>query len=123
LYYGLAGIGDGDATSIHHGILGVDLPRGHDARRGNIRGPSHKRGKSQHQCHHPYSGKPSKSGTSGGSTLRYRAVPKPGLGLVFFHCGEAHRRAECQWSDRCSIYSQDHKDVVCRRNLNGKLKW
>jgi hypothetical protein len=59
----------------------------------------------------------------GGSTQRYRAVPKPGLGLVCFRCGDAHRRAECQWSGRCSIYSQDHKDVVCRRNPNGKLRW
>jgi hypothetical protein len=42
---------------------------------------------------------------------------------VCFRCGEAHHRAECQWSGRCSICSQDHKDVVCRRNPNGKLKW
>jgi rubrerythrin len=100
----------------------VDQPRVQDARRGNTRDPSHKRGKSQHQCHHPYRGKPSESGTSEGSTQRW-AVPKPRLGLVCFHCGEVHRRAECQWSGRCSICSQDHKDVVCRRNPNGKLKW
>jgi hypothetical protein len=42
---------------------------------------------------------------------------------VCFRCGEVHRRAECQWSGRCSICSQDHKDVVCRRNPNGKLRW
>jgi hypothetical protein len=30
---------------------------------------------------------------------------------------------QCQWSGRCSICSQDHKDVVCRRNPNGKLRW
>jgi hypothetical protein len=42
---------------------------------------------------------------------------------VCFRCGEAHRRAECQWSGRCSMCSQDHKDVVCRRNPNGKLRW
>jgi hypothetical protein len=30
---------------------------------------------------------------------------------------------QCQWSDRCSICSEDHKDVVCRRNPNGKLRW
>jgi hypothetical protein len=40
-----------------------------------------------------------------------------------FRCGDAHRHAECQWSGRCSICSQDHKDVVCRRNPNGKLRW
>jgi hypothetical protein len=102
---------------------GVDQPRGQDARRGNTGGPAHKRGKSQHQRHHPYRGKPSESGTSGGSTQRFRATPKPGLGLVCFRCGDAHRRAECQWSGRYSICSQYHKDVVCRRNPNGKLRW
>jgi hypothetical protein len=101
---------------------GVDQPRGQDARRGNTGGPAHKRGKSQHQRHHPYHGKSSDSGTLGGSTQRFRAVPKPGLGLVCFRCGDAHRRAECQWNGRCSICSQDHKDVVCRRNPNGKLR-
>jgi hypothetical protein len=102
---------------------GVDQPRGQDARRGNTGGPAHKWGKSQHQRHHPYHGKSSDSGTLGGSTQRFRAVPKPGLGLVCFRCGDAHRRAECQWNGRCSICSQDHKDVVCRRNPNGKLRW
>jgi hypothetical protein len=102
---------------------GVDQPRGQDARRGNTGGPAHKSGKSQHQCHHPYRGKSSELGTSGGSTQRYRAVPKPGLELVCFCCGDARRRAECQWSGRCSICSQDHKDEVCRRNPNGKLRW
>jgi hypothetical protein len=75
--------------------LGVDQPRGQDVMRGNTGGPAHKRGKSQHQRHHPYRGKPSESCTSGGSTRRYRAVPKHGLGLVCFCCGEAHHRAEC----------------------------
>jgi hypothetical protein len=102
---------------------GVDQSRGQDARRANTGGLAHERGKSQHQRHHPYRGKSFNSGTSGGSTQRYRVVPKPGLGLVCFRCGEAHRRVECQWSGRCSICSQDHKDVVCRRNPNGKLKW
>jgi hypothetical protein len=32
---------------------GFDQPHGQDARRGNIGGPAHKRGKSQHQRHHP----------------------------------------------------------------------
>jgi hypothetical protein len=95
----------------------------HDAMKGYTGGLAHKRGKSQHQRHHPYCGKSSESGTSGGSTQIYQAVPKPGLGLVCFRCGETHCRAACQWSGMCSICSQDHKDVVCRRNLNGKLKW
>jgi hypothetical protein len=47
----------------------------------------------------------------------------PELGLVCFRCVDAHRREECQWSGMCSICSQDHKDVVCRRNSNGKLRW
>jgi hypothetical protein len=102
---------------------GVDQPRGQDARRGNTGCPAHKRGKSQHQRHHPYRAKSSDSGTSGGSTQRFWAVPKLGLGLVCFRCGDAHHRAECQWNGRCSICSQDHKDVVCKRNPNGKLRW
>jgi hypothetical protein len=74
---------------------GFDQSHGQDARRANTRGPAHKRGKSQHQRHHPYHRKSSDSSTSEGSTQRYGAVPKPGLGLVCFRCGEAHRRAEC----------------------------
>jgi hypothetical protein len=74
---------------------GVDQPRGQDARRGNTGGPAHKRGKSQHQHHHPYHNKPSESSTLGGSTQRYRAIPKPRLWLVCFCCGEAHCCAEC----------------------------
>jgi hypothetical protein len=46
----------------------------------------------------------------------------PGWGWCV-RCGDAHRRAECQWSGRCSIFTQDHKAVVCRRNPNGKLRW
>jgi hypothetical protein len=76
---------------------GVDQPCGQDARRGNTGGPTHKRGKSQHQRHHPYRGKSSESGTSGGSTQRFRAVPKPGLGLVCFRCGDAEREM-CPWA-------------------------
>jgi hypothetical protein len=45
------------------------------------------------------------------------------MGLVCFLCGEVHRRAECQWSGKCSICIQDHKDVVCRKNPNGEVKW
>jgi hypothetical protein len=59
---------------------GVDQPRGQHARRGNTGGPAHKRGKSQHQHHHPYRGKSSDSGTSGGSTQRFRLFLSPGWG-------------------------------------------
>jgi hypothetical protein len=45
------------------------------------------------------------------------------MGLVCFRCGEAHRHAECQWNGKCSICSEDHKVVVCRKNPNGKVKW
>jgi hypothetical protein len=88
---------------------GVDQPRGQDARRGYTGGPAHKKGKFQHQRHHPYRGQSSELGTSGGSTQRHRAVPKPGLGMVCFRCGEAHRRAECQWSGMCSIVTPGFK--------------
>jgi hypothetical protein len=36
--------------------LGVDQPRGQDARRGYTGGLAHKKGKPQHQRHHPYRG-------------------------------------------------------------------
>jgi hypothetical protein len=45
------------------------------------------------------------------------------MGLVCFRCGDAHRRAECQWTGRCSLCSQNHKDVVCRKNPNLKVRW
>jgi hypothetical protein len=45
------------------------------------------------------------------------------MGLVCFRCGEAHRCAKCQWSGNFSICNQDHKDVVCRKNPNRKVKW
>jgi hypothetical protein len=45
------------------------------------------------------------------------------MGLVCFRCGDAHRRAECQWTGRCSLCSQYHKDVVCRKNPNSKVHW
>jgi hypothetical protein len=43
------------------------------------------------------------------------------MGLVCFRC--AHRRAECQWTGRCSLCSQNRKDVVCRKNPNSKVHW
>jgi hypothetical protein len=45
------------------------------------------------------------------------------MGLVCFRCDDAHRRAECQWTLRCSLCSQNHKDVVCRKNPNSKVCW
>jgi hypothetical protein len=38
----------------------------------------------------PYCGNSSELGTSGGSTQRYQAVPKSGLGLVCFYCGDKY---------------------------------
>jgi hypothetical protein len=60
--------------------LGVDQPRGQDERRGNTGGLAHKRGKSQHQRHHPYRGKSADSGTSGGSTQSFGLFLSPGWG-------------------------------------------
>uniref|UniRef100_A0A0A9CRD4 Retrotransposon gag domain-containing protein n=1 Tax=Arundo donax TaxID=35708 RepID=A0A0A9CRD4_ARUDO len=101
--------------------LGSEQPRSQGEKKDHSGGPVHKKGKFQR--HHPYRGKSSHSSASGGSAPHYRAVPKPGIGLVCFRCGDAHRRAECQWSGTCSICGQDHKDVVCRKNPNGKLRW
>jgi hypothetical protein len=45
------------------------------------------------------------------------------MGLVCFRCGDVHRSAECQWTGRCSLCSQNHKDVVCRKNPILKVHW
>ena len=80
---------------------GGDQSRGHDEKKGHSGGPISKKGKFQR--HHPYRGKSAESSASGGGAPKYRAVPKPGMGMVCFRCGEAHRRAECQWSGKYSI--------------------
>lgn len=100
---------------------GGDQTRNHGDRNSNSGGPVHK--KSSSQCHHPYHGGTGQPRAQGGSNTKYRAFPKPGMGMVCFRCGDAHRRTECRWAGKCSICSQDHKDVVCRRNPNGKLRW
>ncbi|XP_062231056.1 uncharacterized protein LOC133928650 isoform X2 [Phragmites australis] len=100
---------------------GGDQIQGQIDRKGHSGGPIHK--KRKFQRHQPYRGSLGRSRTSGGSTTQYRAIPKPGMGMVCFRCGDAHRRSECRWSGKCSICGQDHKDVVCRRNANGKLRW
>jgi hypothetical protein len=82
--------------------------------------PIHKKDKSH--CHQPYRGKYAQSSASG-TTPQYHAIPKPSMGLVCFRCGDAHRCAECQWTGRCSLCSQNHKDVVCRKNPNSKVRW
>lgn len=49
---------------------------------------------------------------------------KPGLGLMCFKCGDAHMQSECSWKGNCSVCGRPrHKDVVCRKNANGKIKW
>jgi len=43
---------------------------------------------------------------------------------VCFRCGDAHRRADCRWTGRCSrCGKEDHKEVVCRQNPNSKVRW
>jgi hypothetical protein len=84
-------------------------------------GPIHKKEKSHR--HHPYRGSSEQSYTTGESTPQYRAIPKPGMGMVCFRCGDPHRRRDCTWSGECSMCGQNHKDVVCRKNPNGKVTW
>jgi hypothetical protein len=72
--------------------------------------------------HQPYCGKSAQSSASG-TTPQYRAIPKPDMGLVCFRCGDAQRCVECQWTGWCSLCSQNHKDVVCRKNPNSKVHW
>ena len=43
--------------------------------------------------------------------------------MVCYRCGDPHRLKECQWSGKCSICGQDHKNVVSRKNPNAKLRW
>jgi hypothetical protein len=91
--------------------------------KGHTRGPTHKKDKNHH--YHPYGGSSSQSrnaeASSGGGSTQFRAVAKPGLGLVCFRCGDAHRRSDCHWSGQCSRCGKDHKDVVSRKNPNSKL--
>jgi hypothetical protein len=72
--------------------------------KGHTRGPTQKKDKNRH--HHPYGGSSSQSHTSGagsgGGSTQFCAIAKPGLGLVCFHCGDAHRRSDCCWSGQCS---------------------
>jgi hypothetical protein len=66
---------------------GTDNSRIQDDKKGHSGGPVHKKDKSHH--HQPYCGKSAQSSASG-TTPQYRAIPKPGMGLVCFHCGDAH---------------------------------
>jgi hypothetical protein len=63
-------------------------------------GPTQKKDKNHH--HHPYGGSSSQSRTSGassgGGSTQFRAIAKLRLGLVCFHCGDAHHRSDCRWS-------------------------
>jgi hypothetical protein len=99
---------------------GTDNSRSQDDKKGHSGGPVHKKDKSHR--HQPYHGKSTQSSASR-TTPQYHAIPKAGMGLVCFHCGDAHRRAKCQWTGRCSLCSQNHKDVVCRKNPNSKVRW
>ena len=93
--------------------------------KGHTGGPTQKKDKNRR--HHPYGGSSSQSRTSGagagGGSTQFWAVAKPGLGLVCFRCGDAHRRSDCRWSGQCSRCGKDHKEVVCRKNPNSKLIW
>ncbi|KAG2650497.1 hypothetical protein PVAP13_1NG152519 [Panicum virgatum] len=45
------------------------------------------------------------------------------MGMICFRCGDPHRRRDYTWSGECSLCGQNHKDVVCRKNPNGKVRW
>jgi hypothetical protein len=99
---------------------GTNNSHSQDDKKGHSGGPVYKKDKSHH--HQPDLGKSAQSSASG-TTPQYRAIPKPGMGLVCFRCGDTHRRVECQWTGRCSLCSQNHKDVVCWKNPNSKVCW
>jgi len=84
-------------------------------------GQIHKKEKSHR--HHPYHGSSEQSCTIGDSTPQYRVIPKPGMGMVCFYCGDPHRSRDCTSSGKCSMCGQNHKDVVCQKNPNGKVTW
>jgi hypothetical protein len=66
--------------------------------KGHTRGPTQKKDKNHRR--HPYGDSSSQShsarASSGGGSTQFRAVAKPGLGLVCFHCGDAHHRSDCR---------------------------
>jgi hypothetical protein len=66
---------------------GGDQSRGQDDKKGQSGGPA-KKGKTQRP--HPYRNKSGESSTSTGGGQKNRAVPKLGMGLVCFRCGDAH---------------------------------
>jgi hypothetical protein len=123
-----------DFRSVVERALGVEVQddfadelRGDHSQnqKGHTRGPTQKKDKNHR--HHPYGGSSSQSrnaeASSGDGSTQFQAVAKPGLGLVCFHCGDAHRRSDCHWSGQCSRCGKDHKDVVSRKNPNSKLIW
>ena len=77
-------------TTEMHKTSGGEKSRSQSDKKGQSGGPIHKKGKFQH--HKPYHGKSSQSSISDKNATHYRAVAKPGMGLVCFRCGDAHRR-------------------------------
>jgi hypothetical protein len=65
--------------------------------KGHTGGPTQKKDKNYR--HHPYGGSSSQSCTagasSGGGSTQFWTAAKPGLGLMCFHYGDAHRRSDC----------------------------
>ena len=105
-------------------LRGGDQSQAQKDQKGHSGGSSQK---DKHHRHHPYSGSSSQSRASGGGSrdgsTQYRATVRPGLGLVCFRCGDAHRRVDCRWNGQCSRCGKDHKEVVCRKNPNSKIIW
>jgi hypothetical protein len=106
-------------------LRGRDHAHVQKEQKGHSSGPIQK--KDKHHRHHLYNGSSSQSrGFGGGSrdgSIRYRAIVNLGLGLVCFHCGDAHHHENYHWTGRCSRCGHDPKEDVCRKNPNSKLIW
>jgi hypothetical protein len=103
-------------------MSGADQHKGLEEKKSHFGGPIHKKYKGQ-QRHQPYRGGPSQIHPPGTST-QFRTVVKPGFGLVCFKCGDSHMQSECSWKGNCSVCGRPgHKDVVCRRNPNSRIRW
>jgi hypothetical protein len=96
-----------DFRSIVERALGVEVQddftdelRGDRSQdqKGHTGHPTQKKDKNHH--HHPYGGSCSQSHTSragsGSGSTQFRAITKPGLGLVCFRCGDAQCCSDCR---------------------------
>jgi hypothetical protein len=71
----------------------ISAQKGQIEKKGQSGSPIHNKHKGQ-QRHHPYQGG-SSQGRSSGTGAQFRAMVKPGFGLVCFRCGDLHMQSEC----------------------------